>query len=191
MEDAAVERPCWTLNHATDGIGRVYPQLEGFAAEFAPGHAEALAELPRGRLPDDMAFPVAVLARGAKPTDLLSSVTTGNFGFLVSDRLRFALDGFRLPPHRFFAAPLEHRGRPIGAYWWLHLPQPDLPLGEDTPPGEAESVISADPVVGTADLLRVYSPSRYRNCFVSGAVRAALEAAGITGVRFGTAKVFR
>lgn len=186
-----MERPCWTLNHATDGIGRSFPQLQGFSVAFVPSHDAALDELPRGQLPDDMAFPLAILARGAKPTDLISSVRTGNFGFLISDRFRAVLDGFRLAPHTYYPAPLEHKGREVGVYWWLHFPGPDLPLTEDTLPGEAEAVITGDPVVGTAQVLRLYWPSRYRNCYLSAPVRAALESAGITGVRFGTAKVFR
>lgn len=185
-----MERPCWTLNDATDGIGR-YPQLEGFLAEFARGHSNALDELPRGNLPDDMAFPVALLAARAKRTDMISTVRTGNFGYLISQRFRDVLEAFQLPPHRLYPASLEHRRRAVDGYWWLHLPQPDLLLGEEMPPKAVEAVISADPVVGTVDMLRLYYPARYRYCFVSGPLRTALETAGVTGVRFGTAKVFQ
>lgn len=186
-----MERLCWTLNHATDGIGRAYPQLQGFAAPLAPPHDAALDELPHGRLPDDLTFPTAVLAPGAKRTDLVSTVWSGLFGFLVSDRLRGLLDQFRLPPHRYFPAPLEHRKRAVGGYWWLYLPAPDLPLTDQMVPAEAESVLAADPVFGAVDLLRLYTPARYSYCYLGEPVRAALEDAGVTGVRFGTAKLFR
>ncbi|HVL12955.1 MAG TPA: hypothetical protein VM529_10345, partial [Gemmata sp.] len=115
----------------------------------------------------------------------------GLFGLLVSDRLRGVLDRFRLPPHRYYPAPLEHRKRAVGGYWWLYLPAPDLPLTDEMPPAEAEAVIAADPALGTVDVLRLYAPARYRNCYVGGPVRAELEAAGVTGIRFGTAKLFR
>ncbi len=186
-----MERPCWTLNHATDGIGPSYPQLEGFSVPLAPAHDAAFNDLPDGRLPDDLAFPKAVLAPRAKATDLLSTVWSGLFGLLVSDRLRAVLDRFRLQPHRYYPAPLEQRKRAIGGYWWLYLPAPDLPLTDELSPAEAEAIIASDPVVGNVDFLRVYYPSRYRNCYVSGSVRSGLEAAGVTGIRFGTAKLFR
>jgi hypothetical protein len=187
-----LERPCWTLNHATDGIGRAYPQLQGFPTPLAPAHDAALDDLPHGRrLPDDMTFPTAVLAPGAKCTDLISTNMSGLFGFLISERLRRLLDQFRLHLHQYFPAPLEQRKRSVGVYWWLYLPDPDLPLTDEMSPVEAEAVIAADPVLGAVDVLRVYAPPRYRNCYVGGPVRAALEAAGVTGVRFGTAKLFR
>jgi hypothetical protein len=186
-----VERPCWTLNHATDGIGPAYPQLRGFAAPLAPAHDAALDDLPYGQLPDDMAFPTAILAPGATRTDLVSTNWSGLFGFLVSDRLRGLLDRFRLPLHRYYPAPLEHRKRAVSGYWWLYLPAPDLPLTDEMAPAEVEAVIAADPVLGAVDVLRVYAPARYGYCYIGGAVRAALEAAGVTGVRFGTAKLFR
>jgi hypothetical protein len=187
-----MEKPCWTLNHATDGIGRVYPQLKGFPRPLAPAHDADLDDLPHGRpLPDDLAFRTAVLAPDAICTDLISTTWSGLFGFLVSDRLRGLLGRFQLPPHQYFSAPLEQRKKAVGGYWWLYLPAPDLPLTDGMTPAEAEAVITADPVLGAADVLRVYSPPRYVNCYVGGPVRAAMEGAGVTGVRFGTAKLFR
>lgn len=56
---------------------------------------------------------------------------------------------------------------------------------------QAETVIGATPELASLDLLRLYRPTRLAYCFVSGLLRQAMGLAGITGVRFGTSKLFR
>ena len=114
-----------------------------------------------------------------------------NTGYLVSPRLRALLEQFTLPAHRFYPVPMTHRGKPVAGYSWLQLPGPRLPLTEGSSAAEAEAAITAVPELAGVDLLRLYRPSRFAYCFVSDPLRRAVEAAGITGVRFGTAKLFR
>jgi hypothetical protein len=136
-------------------------------------------------------FRTIVITASARLTDLISSAPNRNAGLLVSERFRAVLAAFALPPHRYYPLPMKHRLKPVGGYWWLHLPQPSVRLEEETPLAEAEARIAVDPVVGAADLLRFYRPSRFGYCFVSGPLREAMETARLTGIRFGTAKLFR
>jgi hypothetical protein len=101
------------------------------------------------------------------------------------------LEQFALPPHRFYPVPAIHRGKPIPGYFWLQLPQPRLRLTEAMSPTQVEERIASVPALAALDLLRLYFPERYAYCFISNPLRSALEAAKITGVRFGTAKLFR
>jgi hypothetical protein len=153
---------------------------------------DSVHQLPDNRLPDfEPNFRTVVLARTAKPTDLISSAPIRNTGLLVSGRFRKVLESFALPLHRFYPVPVAHRDSPIGDYWWLQLPQPGIPLDEGTPLDEVEARLAADPILGPVDLLRFYRPTRLAYCFVSGPLREAMESAGLTGIRFGTAKLFR
>ncbi len=188
-----MNRPCFTLNHATDGIGRRFPQQEGWAGEFSAETAAALnGRLPGASFPTSIILPPTVIFGSAKLTDLISTCWQGRvLGLLVSERVRTIVERFRLPPHHFYPAPIEHRRRAIGGYSWLHLPAQALPLDEETSPEVAEALIAADAVVGTTDLFRLSAPTRYCYCYVSGQLRDSLDAANVTGIRFGTAKIFR
>lgn len=183
--------PCWTLNYATEGIGRTYPQHQ----EMGPGYdydaADSVHQLPDDVLPDfEPNFNTVVIHGHAKLTDMLSSAPIKNTGYLVSPKLRELLGRFALPPHRYYPVPMTHRGKLVAGYCWLQLPEPRLPLTEGSSVAEAEAAITAAGQAGV-DLLRLYRPSRFSYCFVCDPLRRAMEAAGVTGVRFGTAKLFR
>jgi hypothetical protein len=184
--------PCWTLDNATDGIGRTFPQHQEMGRGYDYDAPDSVHKLPFDAIPSfEPNFNTVIIHGHAKLTDLLSSAPIIHSGFLVSPRLRALLEQFVLPPHRFYPVPMTHRGKTISGYCWLQLPEPHLPLTERSSVAEAEAAIRAVPELASLDLLRLYRPTRFHNCFVSDPLRRAMESAGITGVRFGTTKLFR
>ena len=127
----------------------------------------------------------------AKLTDLVSSAPIRDTGYLVSGRLRAVLEEFALPPHRFYPVPASHSGKPVEGSFWLQLPGPRLALTAGMSHEAAEEMISSIPKLEPLDVLWLYRPARFASCFVSDPLRRALESAKITGIRFGTAKLFR
>src|SRR5262245_35775783 len=114
--------PCWTLNHATEGIGRAYPQHQEMGPGYDYGAPDSVHQLAEEALPDfEPNFNTVVIHGHAKLTDLLSTAPIRNTGFLVSSRLRELLEGFVLPLHRFYPVPATHRGKPVPGYFWLQL----------------------------------------------------------------------
>jgi hypothetical protein len=191
-EGVLMRGPCWTLNNATDGIGRTYPQHEVMGHGYDYHAPNSVHQLPDDALPDfEPNFNTVVIHGHAKLTDLVSSAPIKNTGFLVSPRLRQVLEQFALPQHRFYPVPMTHRNMPVARYCWLQLPEPRLVLTQGSSVAEAEAAISAVAELAELDLLRLYRPSRFAYCFVSDQLRRAIESTGITGVRFGTGKLFR
>src|SRR5262245_18246154 len=184
--------PCWTLNHATEGIGGGYPQHQEMGRGYdyrAPGSVHRLSH---DALPDfEPNFRTVIIHGQAKLTDLVSSAPIANTGFLVSARMQAVLEKFVMPVHRFYPVPDTQRGKTVEGYAWLHLPQPRLPLSESTSTEEAEQIIASIPELASLDLLRLYTPARFAYCFVSDPLRSAMESAKLTGVRFGRSKLFR
>lgn len=184
--------PCWTFNTSTKGIGRTYPQHQTMGPGYDFNAANSVHQLPYESLPEfEPNFNTVVIHGHAKLTDLLSSAPIKNTGYLVSKNLRAILEQFSLPLHRYYSVPVTHRGKAVEDYYWLHLPQPPPPLTETSSIEEAEAAIRSASGVAALDLLRLYQPSRYAYCFVTDRLKQAMEAASITGVRFGTAKLFR
>ncbi len=180
--------PCWTLNHATDGIGRAYPQHQVMGRGYDYDAPDSVHQLPYDAIPEFQPDFDAVVVHGhARRTDLLSSAPIKNTGYHVSPRLRAVLERFALPPHRFYPVSMTHRGRPVAGYCWLQLPGPRLPLSEGSSVTEVEAVIAAAGLTAL-DLFRLYRPARFAYCFVSDPLRRAMEAVGATGVRFGTSQ---
>jgi len=86
---------------------------------------------------------------------------------------------------------MRHGKNKVVGYCWLQLPEPRLSLTESSSVAEVEAAVVAVPELARLDLLRLYRPSRFAYCFVSDPLRRAIELAGITGIRFGTSKLFR
>lgn len=184
-----MERPCWTLNEA---IYRVYPQHQEMRPGYDYAAPDSVHRLPYDSLPDfEPNFNTIVVHGHARLTDLLSSSPIRNCGYVVSGRLRAVLERYALPPHRFYPVPATHRNKPVAGYFWLHLPEPPLPLTEGSTVEEAEAVITASTSLASLDMLRLYRPTRLAYCFVSDQLRQAVEEAEVTGVRFVRAKLFR
>lgn len=187
-----MKRLCWTLNNASDGIGRTYPQHQSMGVNYDFVAANSVHHLPYDALPDfEPNFDTVFIHNQAKLTDMLSSSAIINTGFLVSPKLREVLEQFTLPLHHFYPVPMTHRAQQVEGYFWLQLPEPRLPLTEEVSVANVEAAITAVPELVSLDLLRLYRPTRFANCFISDQLRMAMEAAKITGIRFGTAKLFR
>lgn len=182
--------PCWTLNNDVD-VGRVYPQHQEMSRGYDYDAPNSIRHLPLDAIPNfEPNFNTVIIHGHAKLTDFLSSIMKDT-GYLVSARLRSVLEQFALPLHRFYSVPLTYRSKTVEGYCWLHLPEPRLSLTEGSSVAEAEAAITGSPELAALDLLRLYRPSRFAYCFISDALRRAMESAKITGVRFGTAKIFR
>jgi hypothetical protein len=186
-----MQRPCWTMHHAA-ADGRVYPQHQAMSSGYDYRAIDSIHRIPYDRVPDFVPnFNTVVVVRGAKLTDLLSSAPIPNTGFLISRHLRKVFDAFRLPLHKYFDVPISHRDRDIEGFYWLHLPQLPLALSDEMTPAQAEAVIESTPGVAELDLIRITRPSRFAYCFISQPLKTAMEAARITGVRYGISKIFR
>lgn len=187
-----MQGPCWTLSEATIGTGRVFPQHQEMGRGYDYDAPDSVHRVPLDSLPAfEPNFNTVVVHGHARLTDLLSSGVIVVAGYLVSPRLREVLEGSRLPLHRFYPVPMTHRGKSVSGYSWLHLPAAAVDIRHDATPAEAEAAIRAVPGLAECDLLRLNEPDRFAYCFVSDPLRRAIEAAGITGVRFGTARLFR
>jgi hypothetical protein len=185
-----MDRPCWTLNEAADGVGE-FPQHQEMTPGYEYDAPNSVYKLPFDDLPDfEPNFDTVIISRNSVLTDLISSSPIRNVGLLISSRFRSVLESFELPRHRFFELPLIHRRREVHGYWWLQLPHPKIVIPPDASQSRAEEIISSDPNIATVDLLRLYRPSRFAYCFVSGRLRKSIDEARITGIRFGTAKIF-
>jgi hypothetical protein len=192
LRTKAMKRPCSTLNHATEGIGRTFPQHQEMSRGYDYDAPESVHRLSSQNFPDcEPNFNTVILAGSAKATDLISTAPIPRCGFLVSGRFRSLLKSFSLPPHRFFAVPMLHRNKPVAEYSWLHLPQPNLQIPDEATASEVEALVEADPGLKDVDLLCIYRPQRFNYSFISDALRKAIEQEKISGVRFGTAKLFR
>lgn len=133
-------------------------------------------------------FHTVVVVAGAPLTDLVTSVPIPDCGYLVGPKLRAVLERFTLPRHRFYPVRMTHRRKPVAGYSWLHLPAPRLPMPNGVALADVEAGIRADPELADADLIRFYDPRPYAYTFASAPLRAAVEAAGVTGVEFTSKK---
>jgi hypothetical protein len=71
--------PCWTLTHASAGIGRTYPQHQDMAAGYDYDAPDSVHQLPYDALPDfEPNFNTVVIHGHAKLTDLISSAPIKN-----------------------------------------------------------------------------------------------------------------
>lgn len=131
----------------------------------------------------DVDFGTCVIERQCKLTDLVSSAPFPPWGLFVSARLRSLLQSFTLPTHRSYRLRVSHGGRETPDYYWLHLPQPDLPVPDDSTVPEAEDPIRAHQDLTDCDLLSLCVPSRFAYTYVSAPLVARMMTDGITGVR--------
>jgi hypothetical protein len=73
-----------------------------------------------GAFPPEGTVGTVLLFNRAKITDVIGQFNSW-YGFVLSDRLKALLTGFRLPTHRYYPATLSHKGRDYPGYWYLHL----------------------------------------------------------------------
>lgn len=181
--------PWSTFDHLAEGMWPAHQTMgEGYDYEAI----DSVRRLPPDAIPAfEPNFRTIEIHGQAKLVDVLSSAPIRTVGYLISERLRDILTTFNLPLHRLYQVPVTYRGRSIDGYWWLHLPHPSLDLTDCKSASEVEELITRRQEIANLDMVRFHTPVRFAYCFVSRRLREAIEANKITGVRFGTAKLFR
>ncbi len=122
--------------------------------------------------------------------DLISSIPMPD-GWIVSERFLQLLQRHRLPPHRVYPLPVRQRNVDVSGYFFVHLPQLDIQLKDEYSISEAECEFRKREDFMSLDLIPLYRPSRFSYRFVSRELRDSIEAAKLTGMRFGTSRLFR
>lgn len=187
-----MQNPCWTLNHATDGVGQTFPQHQVMSDGYDFSASNSVRKLSQDAVPEFAPnFETVIIHGHARLVDLLSSSAIPNTGYLVSARLRQVFEQFTLPLHCFYSVPMLYRNKRVTSYYWFQLPEPQLAITQASSIREVEAAITEVPEIDAVDILRLYRPERYAYCFVSDRLRRAIESARITGVRFGTSKLFK
>lgn len=148
--------------------------------------------IPRDNLADfDPDFHYVQFESKAKRNDLIASAPIPHVGWIISDRFRDLLLQFALPPHRLYQLPVVQRGKSVDGYSYLHLPQVSTDLTETTTIQDAERQLESRDGILALDVIPIYTPIRFGYFFVSHSLRQAIESANLTGIRFGTSKLFR
>ncbi len=184
--------PWSTLNEDPTDVGCPYPPHQTMGANYDYQAEDSVHRIPRDRFADfEPTFKTVVFEPGAKRHDLMASAPIPHYGWLISARFLNLLSDFTLPPHRVYLLPVIQRGRAVEGYVWLHLPQPINTLAVSMSLREAEEKIASDTTIAELDVLPIYLPVRFGYFFVSRRLRQAIENAQLTGIRFGTSKLFR
>jgi hypothetical protein len=178
-----VRKPRYCLHTSTKGVGRAYPQHQKMLAPYDYDGPRSIHKLRGEGFPDfEPDFNTVVLERGSKPTDLISSAPIPNSWHLISSRFLELLQTFKLPPHRIYNVPMLHKEKPLEGYVFLHLPHPDS-LRNAATTQDIEEGVDADPLLCGVSLLRLTRPSWMAWTWVDAKLKAAIEAAEITGVK--------
>ena len=136
-------------------------------------------------------FNTIIFEDGAKHNDLMGSAPIRHCGWLISNRFLDLLQEFELPPHDVYPLPVKQNGQPVDGYVWLHLPQTIHCLEDNMTIPEVESTLTSEPIVSQVDILPLYSPVRFGYFFISNRLRKAIERHELSGIRFGSSKLFR
>ena len=189
---SATKFPWSTLDVDPTAFGGPYPPHQTMGKTYDYAGPNSVRQIPGDRLADfEPDFHTVMIEAKSKLLDLIPSSPLPSYGLIVSERFRRLLEGFKLPPHRYYPLPMEHRRQPIAGYFWLHLPQPTPEWEATLSITQIEQSILADPALRELDLLPVYRPVRFGYHFLSRPLRQAIEQANLQGIRFGTAKLFR
>ncbi|WP_339682415.1 hypothetical protein [Gimesia maris] len=174
-----------------EGVG-VVPQHQSMGSDYDYDAPDSVHQLPFDGLPDFAPnFNTVLLEDRAIVTDLISSAPIRNCGWLISGKFKSILETFTLPPHRFYPVPVVHRSTEIPDYWWLQLPQPPVSIPPEATCAEAEDQILDCEALHDVALFSLYRPPRFTGCYMRKELKAAIEAAGITGYRLSTPRLFR
>lgn len=188
----ATKFPWSTLAVEPTAYGGPYPPHQTMGEGYDYDGPTSVYKIPSDRLADfEPDFHTVMIEAKSKLLDLIDSSPIPHYGWILSDRFRSVLERFKLPPHRYYELPMEHRKKSIEGYWWLHLPQATPEWEASLSISQIEQSILADPALCQLDLLPVYRPVRFGYRYVSAPLRQAIEEAGLTAIRFGTAKLFR
>ncbi len=184
-----MSRPRFLLKPAIEGVGKTYPQHQKMLKPYDYGGPRSIHKLVACMVGEGFPnfepdFNTVVLDRRAIPTDLISSAPIPKCGHLISSRFLELLQEFKLPPHRLYNVSILHKEKPLEGYVFLLLPHPES-LREAASTQDIEEGVEADPLLQGVSLLRLSRPSWMAQTWVDDKLKAAIEAAGITGVRIG------
>ncbi|TWU07391.1 hypothetical protein CA54_57970 [Symmachiella macrocystis] len=124
-------------------------------------------------------------------TDLINSIPIPRAGWIVSGRLRSIFESFRITDHRYYSLPVVHLGKEVPDYWWFHLLPTPVDIAAEAKVEEAEAIIESCQALQDVALFRLSSPPRFAKCYVREDLKIAIEENGMTGIRFGTSRLFR
>ena len=95
-------------------------QLGGVSPGYDRNAPNSWDEVPmaKGFPPDDLNLDYLIVDKKATMTDAISPFNSG--GFLLSPRLKSLLEGFNLPPHKFYPARLLHK-QVFYDYFYFHV----------------------------------------------------------------------
>ena len=112
------------LSSDTNIIGSQYPQIQKMKSGYNYDGPNSVYKVGRcyqslpNFIPDFDSF---VLHSRAKPTDFLSNVFTGPWGYIVSEKVKKILLNFKLPLHDFYPIKLNYRKQQLDNYYWFHI----------------------------------------------------------------------
>jgi hypothetical protein len=104
----------------TPETGSAYPAVESYP-DYDFNGPNSVHKLNFTEFPDfapDIRFK---LAKGARLTDMLSQAAISAHGFLISKKLKNALEQFNIVPHKCYPAKIEDHQGNIHNYFWMHL----------------------------------------------------------------------
>jgi hypothetical protein len=110
---------------------------------------------------------------------------------LISRKLRTIFDQFNLGEHCLLEAPLKHRNKDLADFWFLFVAPVSLPVSNTASSEEVEELIQETQSLASVEIMNIDQPPRYAYCYIGDPLRHAIEEAKVTGIRFGTAKIFR
>lgn len=184
--------PWSTLNEDPTSTGCAFPTHQTMGPHYNYDGDRSVYKIPSNQLaPFEPDFNDVVFESTAIHLDLIASAPIPHYGWIISDKFTQLLGDFTLPPHRTYRLPVLQDAKPISGYSWIHLPQPRMEITETASIGEAEKLIASKPELAELDVLPIYSPIRFGYFFVSARLRRAIETAALSGIRFGTSKLFR
>jgi len=181
-----------TLNVATEGIGRAFPQHQTMGQGYDYDAPDSVHAFRHHETPDFVPnLETIVIEPGARLTDLLSSVPLSNHALLVSERLYSLLLEFQLPPHRYIPAPMVRKGYAVPGYGVLHVPHLQRVTGEEATPLEISTLLAAHDDTRELDLVVLHRPARVTGWHLSSRLADRLVHQHVSGIRIGRSKLRR
>ncbi|HEY4194022.1 MAG TPA: DUF1629 domain-containing protein [Mucilaginibacter sp.] len=107
----------------TKETGPVYPQIQKWKPGYDSNSATSFySYLKKSKdvFADFIPNLDGLIVNGrARPTDLVSSFTSG--GFIVSEKLKLIFEKHNLAPHRFYPAKVIYKSKNLEGYFWMHV----------------------------------------------------------------------
>lgn len=100
-------------------IGTEYPQIQTMGGTVDKNAPDSLYNVYSDAFPNFIPnLNYFILHKNAKLTDVLSTAMI-SYGFVLNDKVKKILEQFKLPPHKFYPAIVEHKGTFYENYHWF------------------------------------------------------------------------